>query len=192
MTRKILIIDGGAAWGHSKGELNHHYAETAKKILAEMGFEVSVTRTEAGWDAVAEQQKMREAAAVILQFPVWWMGGPWQVKKYFDEVFGPGMITGDGRTRVNPAVNYGTGGLLSSRYMLSCTWNAPKNAFEAPEEFFEGKGIDAVLFPIHKAFQFLGMKPFATFMANDVMKNPMIEEDLVRFEAALRANFSEL
>ena len=43
--------------------------------------------------------------------------------------------------------NIGRGGIRKARYMLSCTWNAPLNAFVAPEEFFEGKGIDAVLMP---------------------------------------------
>lgn len=189
MSAKVLIIDGGIAYGHSKGELNHAFAELAKDELSAMGYDVSITRIADGWDIAAENEKMRQAQAVILQTPIWWMSVPWQVKKYFDEVFGAGMITGDGRHRDNPDVNYGTGGLLKSRYMLSCTWNAPKFAFTGPEEFFEGKGIDAVLFPVHKAFQFLGMKPMKTFMANDVMKNPNIPADRERLKMLLQDNF---
>ena len=82
--------------------------------------------------------------------------------------------------------------LRKAHYMISCTWNAPANAFTAPEEFFEGKGIDAVLLPIHKAFQFIGMKPMQTFMANDVVKNPTYEADFKRFVELVRKNFSAL
>ncbi len=69
--------------------------------------------------------------------------------------------------------------------MISMTWNAPLEAFTEPMQFFEGKGIDGVLFPMHKTFAFLGMKPLPTFMANDVIKNPTLEADLERFKAHL-------
>lgn len=190
MSESVLIIDGGIAYGNAKGELSHAFCALAQEELTRMGYSVTTTRIADGWDAQAENEKMRNASAVLLQIPIWWMAPPWQVKKYFDEVFGAGMITGDGRTRTNPDINYGTGGLLKSRYMLSCTWNAPKYAFTAPEEFFEGKGIDAVLFPVHKAFQFLGMTPMKTFMANDVMKNPKIDADMERFKILLSENFA--
>lgn len=189
MRGKVLIIDGGIAYGTASGRLNHALSDMAKEELEILGYEVGITRIENGWDKTEENQKMREADVVILQVPIWWMAPPHQVKQYFDEVFGAGMITGDGRSRVDPDINYGTGGLLTSRYMLSCTWNAPKYAFTAPEEFFEGKGVDAVLFPVHKAFQFLGMKPVKTFMANDVVKNPNIAADMERFKILLQDNF---
>lgn len=38
--------------------------------------------------------------AVIWQMPAWWMGEPWVVKKYIDEVFMCGMgkiVANDGR-----------------------------------------------------------------------------------------------
>ena len=58
---------------------------------------------------------------------------------------------------------------------------------------FGGVGIDAVLLPVHKAFQFIGMKNIGkTFMANDVIKNPTHAEDFARFEATLKENFAAL
>ena len=72
--------------------------------------------------------------------------------------------------------------------MISTTWNAPKEAFEDPSQFFEGVGIDGVLFGVHKTFQFLGMQKLPTFMANDVLKNPTHEADFARFKAHLLAN----
>lgn len=78
---------------------------------------------------------------------------------------------------------------VSKTYMLSSTWNAPKEAFDDPLQFFEGKGIDAVLMPVHKTFQFLGMRPLPSFMANDVLKNPQIAEDMQRFKEHLNRYF---
>lgn len=87
------------------------------------------------------------------------------------------------------AVNYGTGGKLKGRYMISSTWNAPLNAFLAPDEFFEGKGIDATFFGLHKANQFIGLKPLPSFMCNDVIKNPTLESDIERLKAHLEKVF---
>ena len=69
------------------------------------------------------------------------------------------------------------------------TWNAPKEAFDEPDDFFEGRGIDGVLMPVHKTLQFLGLRPLESFMANDVLKNPQIEADLERWKAHLTALF---
>nr|WP_286313820.1 NAD(P)H-dependent oxidoreductase [Turicimonas muris] len=49
--------------------------------------------------------------------------------------------------------------------------------------------MDGVLLPVHKAFQFLGMKPLPSFMANDVLKNPTLEEDTKRFKEHLKKVF---
>lgn len=54
--------------------------------------------------------------------------------------------------------------------MLSLTWNAPRQAFDDPSDFFEAKGVDAVYFPFHKANEFLGMTALPTFLCVDVMK----------------------
>ncbi len=74
--------------------------------------------------------------------------------------------------------------------MLSSTWNAPKEALDKKDDFFGGIGIDGVLFSLHKEFQFLGLKPLPSFMANDVVKNPPLEEDMKRFKEHLKKVFS--
>jgi modulator of drug activity B len=96
------------------------------------------------------------------------------------------LYASDGRTRGDSSKKYGSGGLLhNKKYMLSVTWNAPLEAFNDPTQFFVGGGVDAVYLPFHKANQFLGLEPFASFIANDVEKNPQIEADLQRFTAHL-------
>ena len=183
--KKILIIDGGVDFHGRGGTLNHTYADLAQKILTGMGHEVTVTRVQGEWVPAEEAEKVKAADIVMLNFAAWWMGTPWPVKRYIDEVFCAGLSAGgDGRTRTEPALKYGRGGILKGkRYMLSITWNAPLNAFVDPKEFFAGSGIDAVLLPVHKAFEFIGMSRLGkTFMANDVVKNPTPEADFKRFE----------
>jgi modulator of drug activity B len=80
-----------------------------------------------------------------------------------------------------------------TKYMLSLTLNAPKAAFDGPNQwFFEGKGLDDLFWPMHLNFKFFGMKPMETFACFDVMKNPDIENDFIRFEAHLNRHFGVL
>ncbi|MFQ3203243.1 MAG: modulator of drug activity B [Pseudoalteromonas tetraodonis] len=119
------------------------------------------------------------------------MGPPWTVKKYMDEVFTKGhgkLYESDGRSRSDISKQYGSGGLLhGKKYMLSVTWNAPIDAFIDSEQFFEGTGVDGVYLPVHKANQFLGMKPLETFICSDVMKNPQVKVDMERYKLHLGA-----
>lgn len=188
---KILIVDAGMPFkGGNGGALNHRLTEIEKATLESLGHEVQVTRLADGWKTEDEVAKYLRLDAVIYQTPAWWMEAPAALKSYEDDVFGgPAMITGDGRHHENLAVNYGTGGKLKGRYMISSTWNAPLNAFLAPDEFFEGKGIDATFFGLHKANQFIGLKPLPSFMCNDVIKNPTLESDIERLKAHLEKVF---
>lgn len=74
--------------------------------------------------------------------------------------------------------------------MLSLTWNAPLEAFNDPHQFFEGQGVDGVYLHFHKANQFLGMQSLPTFITNDVVKAPDVENEIRRFSNHLTALFS--
>jgi modulator of drug activity B len=122
------------------------------------------------------------------------MGVTWSFKKYIDEVFSVGMMgelsDGDGRSREHPKKNYGLAGKLNGNYMISLTANAPKEAFNNPDEtFFNGISEDDLLNPMHLNFKWFGLKKLPTFMAYDVMKNPEIENDFKRFNQHLQDNF---
>ncbi|EAL56074.1 modulator of drug activity (mda66) [Campylobacter coli RM2228] len=43
---------------------------------------------------------------------------------------------------------------------------------------------------LHKANQFLGIKPLPTFICNDVMKNPQVEKYIEDYKAHLQKVFS--
>jgi modulator of drug activity B len=192
----ILILNGAQPYSFAPGKLSGTLAERAKGRLEAQGHTVRLTIVAEGYDVEAEVENHLWADTVILQFPVNWMGVPWSFKKYMDEVYTAGMdgrlCAGDGRTAEAPKANYGMGGTLTgTQYMVSATFNAPREAFDDPSElFFEGLSMDDLLRPVHLNAKFFGMTPLPSFGAFDVMKNPEIEADLARFDAHLAALFA--
>lgn len=188
----ILIINGAKVFAHSKGELNDTLAQLARQTLLELGHQVQVTRVDDEYDIQDEIQKYVWADVVIYQMPGWWMGAPWTVKKYIDEIFTEGhgtLYASDGRSRSDASKKYGSGGLIhDKKYMLSLTWNAPAEAFTDPEQFFHGVGVDGLYLAFHKANQFLGMQSLSTYIAHDVIKAP----DVIRYQNEYRAHLVKL
>lgn len=129
----ILIINGAKKFAHSNGQLNDTLTEVADGTLRDLGHDVRIVRADSDYDVKAEVQNFLWADVVIWQMPGWWMGAPWTVKKYIDDVFTEGhgtLYASDGRTRKDPSKKYGSGGLVQGKkYMLSLTWNAPMEAF---------------------------------------------------------------
>lgn len=187
--KKVLLLNGGKEFAHSEGRYNATLHDAALALLDRAGCDLRQTQISAGYDIAEEVEKFLWADLIIYQMPGWWMGAPWTVKKYMDEVFTAGhgsLYASDGRTRSDASQKYGSGGLIQGKqYLLSLTWNAPQQAFDDPTDFFEGKGVDAVYLPFHKANQFLGMSPLPTFLCVDVMKRPAIEADVARYQQHL-------
>ena len=176
----ILIINGAKKFAHSNGQLNDTLTILAQQVLVELGHTVQISRADSNYDIQEEIQKYIWADVVIYQVPGWWMGAPWTVKKYIDDIFTEGhgtLYASDGRSRSDTSKKYGSGGLIhDKKYMLSLTWNAPKEAFTQADQFFEGMGVDGVYLPFHKANQFLGMQGLNTFIVHDVIKMPNVEQ----------------
>lgn len=192
----IFILNGTQPYEFAPGKLNAAFTEKARAQLAAQGHTVRITTIAEGYDTDAEIENHVWADVIIMQFPVNWMGTPWLMKKYMDDVYTMGMdgrlCVGDGRTKDAPTENYGSGGALrDTKYMLSVTFNAPENAFNNPDEpFFAGGSVDDLLRPMHLNGRFLGMHPLPTFAAFDVMKNPQIANDFERFKAHLDRVFA--
>lgn len=190
----VLIINGHQPYDFSPGKLTQSLIDIATRELEAKGHSVKHSNV-LEYDVAEELAKHQWADRVILQFPSNWMGVPWSCKKYMDDVFTAGMVDvfckADGRSSKNPKANYGTGGLMKGKkYLLSVTFNAPREAFNNPAEYlFQGKSLDDLLFPIHCTFRFFAMEQLPTFAAYDVLKNPTIEQDLADFTAHIQANF---
>ncbi|WP_291374325.1 NAD(P)H-dependent oxidoreductase [Acinetobacter sp. UBA6720] len=192
--KNILLINGAKTFAHSNGQLNDTLTELAQEVLSGLGHQVQVTRADSEYDAKAEVEKFLWADTVIYQMPGWWMGAPWTVKKYIDDVFTEGhgsLYASDGRSRADASKKYGSGGLIHDKnYMLSLTWNAPMDAFNDTEQFFHGVGVDGVYLPFHKANQFLGMQTLPTFIVNDVIKAPEVEAYMAQYRNHLTQVFA--
>ncbi len=190
----ILIINGAKQFAHSNGELNDMLTQVANEVLAELGHTIKITRTDGDYDITEEIQKYVWADVIIYQMPGWWMGAPWTVKKYIDDIFTEGhgtLYASDGRSRSDASKKYGSGGLIhDKKYMLSLTWNAPMDAFTDEDQFFHGVGVDGVYLPFHKANQFLGMQSLPTFIVNDVIKAPNVELYKTEYRQHLLALFA--
>lgn len=190
--KNIFIINAHEAYEFSKGTLNKSLVDRLQYLLPNEDFEIKKTTMKDNYNIDEEIEKHQWADIVIVQTPVNWMGIPWSFKKYQDYVYSFGMdgrlCAGDGRTREDASKQYGTGGTLTGKkYMLSLTFNAPKEAFNDKNQwFFEGKSVDDLFLPTHLNFKFFGMEPLPTFVAYDVMKNPNIENDFLRFDKHIK------
>lgn len=192
--KNVFIINGHQKYPFSEGKLNASLTEKAENYFSKKGYAVRKTSMDDTYDVNQEIEKFKWADVVFFQTPLNWMGVSWSFKKYIDEVFTAGMMgelsNGDGRTSKAPKKNYGLGGKLTGKYMMSVTANAPKEAFNNPEEpFFEGMSEDELLKPMHLNFKWFGLQPLPTFMAYDVMKNPEVDRDFKRFDVHLSENF---
>ncbi len=189
--KKILIVNGHQYHERSKGEYNRTLIKTAEDFLAKNEFLLKKTVVDDGYDIQIEIEKFTWADIVICQFPIFWMNLPAAFKKYVDEVFMTGhgvLFKDDGRTNGG---RYGSGGMLQGKkYMFSTTWNAPSEAFDDNNQFFEGRDVDGVLFNFHKAQQFLGLAQLPSFSCHNVIKAPDIKRDTSRFEAHLKNVFN--
>ncbi|HGO5857404.1 TPA: NAD(P)H-dependent oxidoreductase [Mannheimia haemolytica] len=188
MSKKILIINGHQHYPVvAEGTLTRSFIQVASDVLAGKGYEVKHSVVE-DYDVADELGKFEWADTVIFQFPSNWMGLAWKAKRYLDDVWNAGrggvMCVSDGRSRHNPDAQYGTGGLFGDKsYMLSVTFNMPKNALDDPKQYlFAGKGLDDLLLPIHANFRYIGMQTLPTFASFDVLKNPSLDQDLEDFK----------
>lgn len=192
---KALIINAHQPYERSKGGLNAELVKRIDALLQNKGYDTKLSAVAQDYDTNEEVEKHVWADVVIIQAPVNWMGMPWSMKKYMDDVYTMGMdgrlCTSDGRSMDNPDINYGTGGTCQEKkYMLSVTFNAPKNAFNNADEYlFQGRGVDDLFLPSHANFRFFGMTGIDSFVCYDVMKNPSIENDFKRLEEHIDTHF---
>jgi NAD(P)H dehydrogenase (quinone) len=113
-------------------------------------------------DIVAEQEKLRRADLVILQFPVWWFGMPGILKGWADRVFARGFAYLAGR-------KYDTGMFRGKLAMVATTTGTSADTY-APD------GIDGdlltVLWPLHNGLlRYCGfdvLPPFVAYMPGRV------------------------
>ena len=199
--KNIFIINGGQTFAHSGGNFNKTITNWTKEVLEKEKFEIRISNVNDDFDAFEEAENFKWADLVVYHFPIWWFQVPNRLKFYIDEVFTAGHNNGiyknDGRSRVNPAINYGTGGLMHGKqYFVTTSWNAPQTAFTMEGEFFDQHSVDeGVLFGFHRMNAFTGMKLLGTFHFHDMEKSASQERiDLyeTEYKSYLKAAFEKL
>ncbi|APZ47461.1 NADPH quinone reductase MdaB [Polaribacter reichenbachii] len=190
--KNIFIINGGHPFAHSGGRFNETLFNTTISYFdTSEGFEVKFTQVGDNYNANEEVEKFKWADLVIYHTPIWWFQIPFGFKKYIDEVFTEGhqngIYTSDGRSRKNPNINYGTGGLMhGKKYILTTSWNAPKTAFTLENEFFNQKSVDeGVMFGFHRMNAFTGMELLANHHFHDMEKNADVPFELNNYSTFL-------
>lgn len=179
--KNVFIINGGQHFAHSGGAFNKTLTNWTQDFFIKKGFEVRVSDINDDFIPSKEVENFKWADLVVYNTPIWWFQLPNRFKKYIDEVFTAGHKNGiyfsDGRSRKNPAINYGTGGLMQGKkYMVNSTWNAPETAFTLPREFFNETSVDdGILFGFHRMNAFTGMEKIQGFHFHDLEKNATLE-----------------
>lgn len=193
----VFIINGGQTFAHSGGMFNNTLTGWTVEVMKEKGFAYRVTNINDAFDPMAEVENFKWADVIIYHTPIWWFQLPNGMKRYIDEVFTAGHDNGiyrnDGRSRKNPDVNYGTGGLMQGkRYMVTTSWNAPQTAFTLEGEFFDRHTVDeGVLFGFHKMNQFVGMTRIEGFHFHDLEKNATPER-IAEYHKAYAAHINQV
>lgn len=191
----ILLINGSAnIEGFDYGKLNDSLHDVAKQTLISLGHHVLETFIKDGYDKHQEETKFLSANVIIYQFPIWWFGQPWPLKKYIDEVFFRSQLyNGSGRTRENQNPElYGTGGLLKNKkFMVNTTQAAPESVFNNKNTFFKGANMDDVLLPVYKQNEFMGVnEQLPSYHVYDVYFQDNIDEIIDKYKEHLTKIFS--
>jgi modulator of drug activity B len=192
--KNILIINAHQKYeGMSEGKLNEFFQNEMATFFKKHDFVVKTTKIDNGYDINEEVDKHVWADLVITQTPVFWFNTPWIHKKYIDEVFTSALfqqkiVLTDGRRLDDHTKQYGTGGISQGKkYMISTTWNAPKQAFDSTTQvLFKGKSADEALVNLSVNYKFCGFEVLEGFHAYDVIKNPQINNDIKRLTDRLK------
>lgn len=132
-------------------------------------------------DIVREQDKLRWADAVILQFPLWWFSMPAIMKGWFERVYAYGFGYGVGEHSASHwGDRYGEGTLAGKRAMVVVSTGGWESHYSA-------RGVngpmDDILFPIQHGLLFYPgfdvLPPFVTFQTGRM--------DAARFSAVCEA-----
>lgn len=121
-------------------------------------------------DIAAEQDKLRWADALILQFPLWWFSMPAILKGWVDRVYACGFAYGVGEhSDAHWGDRYGEGTLAGKRAMLIVT--AGGWASHYGPRGINGP-LDDLLFPIHHGILYYPgfdvLPPFAVYRTSRV------------------------
>ncbi|WP_405006959.1 NAD(P)H-dependent oxidoreductase [Kitasatospora purpeofusca] len=173
---EVEVSDLYAMKWHAALDADDFPGHPADARLGVLGAQDEATRTgRLSADIAAEQEKLRRADAVVLQFPLWWFSAPAILKGWIDRVLTFGFAHGPD---VPPP--YSEGALGGRRGLLAVSVGGRESAFT--DRGAHGPLAD-LLFPLqHGVFWFSGiaaLEPFAVYRSEGLSEQ--------EFEAAAEA-----
>jgi len=109
-------------------------------------------------DEAAEQEALRKADVLVIQFPIYWFSAPALLKEWMDVVLQNGFAYGKGGTA-----------LKGKKSMLAVSTGAPESAYRPGAT--HGAKIESFLLPFRMTAEFCGMQvgpPFVTYDARSM------------------------
>lgn len=114
---RILVVSGHPALSRSLANA------TVLKKLEESGLDLSILYLDKeGWEFDVEkaQKELKEAKAIVFQFPVFWYSYPSLLKKWVEDVFTHGFAYGSEGTA-----------LQGKEFFISCSTGSPEETYRA-------------------------------------------------------------
>ncbi len=106
-------------------------------------------------DIAAEQEKLFQCDALVLQFPMWWFGMPAILKGWVDRVFARRRVYGEGYW-------FDNGRLIGRRAMLSVTIGGSPTAYDA--DGLNGD-VRTHLYSLEHMLRFVGFEVVPSFIS---------------------------
>lgn len=132
-----------------------------------------------------EQEKLRAADLLVVQFPLWWAGMPAILKGWFDRVFVNGFAFNVPHPRTGRSLKYGEGGLAGRRALTVVSAGDRESSFAAGGVNGE---LEALLFPLlHGILWYTGVTPLRPHLvaATDRREFAGLDAERERFFARL-------
>jgi NAD(P)H dehydrogenase (quinone) len=124
-----------------------HYQSEQELAARSGGFAADIRR---------EQERVRAADVLVLQFPLWWGGTPAILKGWFDRVLAYGFAYVDGR-------RFDTGIFKGRRALFSVTTGGTPERFSKDGVYGE---VERVLYPVERLLlQYMGFDVLPPFVA---------------------------
>lgn len=185
---RVFVINAGVKRPDgSGGWLNAEMTRMAKEAFERRKIESIITDLNEKWDLEKEVEKVLGSDLLLVQTPIWAMSTPWQYTKWQDIVLTDPRVCGtDGRTR--KVQTSFTVRRFSYEKALLDKYNMERSRGRRVQTrtILCARGLEGVLMPLHKQFQYMGIKPLApSFAIFDVYKNPTVESDLLRWKSTL-------
>lgn len=161
---KTLVISGHPHLEYSvanKAILDR--LEEAKKDGLDLDIDY-LDRTHGNFDVEAEQNALRAADTIVLQFPIYWYNYPALMKKYIEEVFAHGFAYGSTGTA-----------LQGKNLILSITVGSPEATYskDGPQHH----PLSEFLYNIDQIALMTGLKPVKRFVTYGCMYVPGLTSD---------------